>query len=113
MNKSTDRILSNRQADEKRRFEKPWRSWYKDKRWYRVRQMRLRDEPLCRMCTASGRITGAWIVDHIKPHKGDAALFFCYENTQSLCETHHNRDKQREERGSTQAVGADGWPLEG
>lgn len=106
-----ERKVRNREYDAKRRQEKPWRAWYKDKRWHRIRTMRLRDEPLCRMCEQQGRITAAWIVDHIRRHEGRAELFFCYENTQSLCETHHNRDKQREERGTTQAVDADGWPL--
>jgi len=112
MPKPLDHRARNREYDAKRRAEKPWRAWYKTQRWYAIRSKRLRDEPLCRMCAEQGRVGKAWIVDHIKPHKGDAALFFSYENTQSLCETHHNRDKQREERGRFQAVDADGWPLE-
>jgi len=63
------------------------------------------------MCKAEGKVGKAWIVDHIKRHEGKSDLFFEYENTQSLCETHHNRDKQREERGRFQAVDVDGWPI--
>ncbi len=41
----------------------------------------------------------ATVVDHIKPHRGDPKLFWDQENWQALCARHHDRDKQREERG--------------
>lgn len=37
------------------------------------------------------------VVDHIKPHRGDQALFWDQANWQTCCATHHSRDKQREE----------------
>jgi len=107
----SDKRERNQRYDAKRREEKPWRVWYKTKRWYANRGKRLRDEPLCRMCAAEGKVGSAWIVDHIKPHKDNADLFFDYEDTQSLCVTHHNRDKHKEERGRFKAVGEDGWPV--
>lgn len=76
-----------------------------------VRARRLRLEPLCRFCKKEGRVTIASVVDHIKPHKGNEALFFDLANTQSLCESHHNKDKQALERGG-HVVGTDGWPVE-
>lgn len=64
------------------------------------------------MCEREGRITAAKVVDHIIPHKGDQTLFWDKANWQSLCAPHHNRDKQREERGSlVVTIGADGWPV--
>lgn len=39
----------------------------------------------------------AQVVDHIVAHKGDMTLFWDSNNWQSLCSTHHSRDKQREE----------------
>ena len=30
------------------------------------------------------------VVDHIKPHRGDSALFWNTENWQSLCDKCHN-----------------------
>jgi 5-methylcytosine-specific restriction endonuclease McrA len=41
----------------------------------------------------------ATVVDHIKPHRGDQNLFWEETNWQTLCQRHHDRDKQREERG--------------
>lgn len=80
-------------------------------RWDKARKTYLMQHPLCVMCKREGRVTPATVVDHIIPHKGDQALFWDTDNWQSLCAPHHNRDKQREERGRFQAVGEDGWPL--
>ena len=41
----------------------------------------------------------AQVVDHVEPHRGDMKLFWDSTNWQSLCTTHHSRDKQREESG--------------
>nr|WP_258536290.1 HNH endonuclease signature motif containing protein [Comamonas kerstersii] len=50
------------------------------------------------MCAAEGRVTVATVVDHIVPHRGDQSLFWRRSNWQSLCSTHHSKDKQRDER---------------
>lgn len=39
----------------------------------------------------------ASVVDHSVPHRGDMAIFWDSSKWQSLCATHHSRDKQREE----------------
>lgn len=49
------------------------------------------------MCEAEGLITAARVCDHVVPHRGDVDLFWNGER-QSLCKTHHDRTKQREER---------------
>ncbi|MCV6576280.1 MAG: HNH endonuclease [Cohaesibacter sp.] len=93
----------NRDHDKQRRKRHPWRNWYKLVGWKRIREQRLANDPLCVMCLAEGRTTAANVVDHVVPHKGNRELFFSYSNTQSLCETHHNKDKQRmEARGIVQ-----------
>ena len=67
-------------------------------KWQKAREGYLRSHPLCVMCEAQGRVTVATVVDHIKPHRGDRALFWDSKNNwQSLCATHHSADKQREE----------------
>jgi 5-methylcytosine-specific restriction protein A len=83
-------------------------------RWQRARLAYLKAHPLCVMCEREGRITAASVVDHKIPHKGDDALFWdSGSNWQGLCKQHHDRDKQREERGRPiQRIGADGWPVE-
>lgn len=115
---------------------------YATTRWRKLRLERLRMEPLCRSCAARDivndgsidprtgeRMTGrqaALQVDHVRPHRGDRALFYSLENTQPLCSVCHAaktaRDaedirrerKHREEdaeRGFSTAVGIDGWPV--
>ena len=68
--------------------------------WQRAREQFLRSSPLCVMCSHEGKTTAATVVDHIKPHRGDAELFWDQGNWQPLCKTHHDSDKARLERGS-------------
>jgi 5-methylcytosine-specific restriction protein A len=85
---------------------------YGTARWRRIRAMHLAKEPLCRMCLERGRFVSARIADHIIPHRGDDRLFW-RGKLQSLCETHHNSTKHREEIGSARSkIGVDGWPAE-
>ncbi len=80
--------------------------------WKRLRARHLDHNPLCAMCEQEGRITAATVVDHIIPHKADAALFYDSGNLRSLCKLHHDSTKQAQERGSERRlIGADGWPV--
>jgi 5-methylcytosine-specific restriction protein A len=54
------------------------------------------------MCESDGRVEAGTVVDHIKPHKGDQALFWNRANWQTLCATHHSSDKQMLERSGTE-----------
>lgn len=67
-------------------------------KWQQARAQFLREHPLCVMCDADGRVEAATVVDHITPHRGDQSLFWRRSNWQSLCSTHHSRDKQRAEQ---------------
>lgn len=69
-------------------------------KWQQARKRHLASHPLCVMCQAAGRVEAATVVDHITPHRGDMTLFWNESNWQSLCATHHSRDKQREEARS-------------
>lgn len=66
-------------------------------KWQKAREQFLRENPLCVLCTTQGVVTVATVVDHITPHRGDQSLFWRRSNWQSLCSTHHSRDKQLEE----------------
>lgn len=84
-----------------------------DSRWNKARKGYLARHPLCVMCEARGRIAAATVVDHITPHKGDAALFWDSGNWQALCKHHHDSHKQQLERiGYSTEVGNDGWPID-
>ena len=66
--------------------------------WQKFRDRFLKDHPLCVYCMNEGRPVQATVVDHIAPHRGDMELFWKQGNHQSLCATHHNSIKQREEK---------------
>lgn len=74
---------ANRPSASKRGYNHAWRK-------ARVKYLDL--HPFCR-CGAK-----ATLVDHIKAHKGDNALFWDRTNWQPMCAPCHNRHKQRQER---------------
>jgi 5-methylcytosine-specific restriction protein A len=59
-------------------------------RWQQYREVFLRENPLCVHCAAEGRTTASNEVDHIKPHRGDAVLFWDPSNHQALCKSCHS-----------------------
>lgn len=93
------------------------RNPYKSAAWKRLRLAALtRDLWQCRQCmtplTTGRTAPNAAAVDHIKPHKGDPALFLDLGNLQSLCKRCHDSGKQADERLEVAWVmDADGWPL--
>lgn len=90
-----------------------YRRLYRTARWQRLREAQLATEPLCRFCLAIEDVTEATVCDHVKPHKGDEALFYDPNNLQSLCAPCHDTLKARIERGQQAVViGVDGYPVE-
>lgn len=96
-------------------------SWRADRRktaergygaaWRKAREDYLRSHPLCVMCRDQNLLTGATVVDHKVPHKGDQTLFWDQDNWQSLCKPHHDGAKQSEERsGRVPGCDAAGLP---
>lgn len=69
--------------------------------WHQASREFLRDNPLCRCheCVRDGRATRANTVDHIKPHRGDLALFWDRTNWRSMSADHHSRKTAREDGG--------------
>jgi len=89
-----------------------WRPWYWTRRWKRRRAEQLHAPPLCVICLNDGVWTPATIADHIEPHRGDPVKFW-FGELQSLCETHHKRDKRLIEAGRPLlGVDDDGWPAD-
>lgn len=88
-----------------------YRHLYKTARWKRTRAEQLADHPLCAMCLP--RVTAATICDHVDPKdKLDPELFFTGAK-QSLCKSHHDSTKQREEkRGHIIGCDESGVPLD-
>lgn len=65
-------------------------------RWKRERAKFLSIHPLCAECEATGRVSAATVVDHIRPHRGNQTLFWDINNWQPLCHICHNRKSQSE-----------------
>lgn len=86
---------------------------YDDRKWRKARLVFLNHNPVCVFCARDGIVSGANVVDHIVPHKGDVKLFWDVDNWQALCEHCHNSTKQRIENGNERkTIGHDGWPRE-
>jgi 5-methylcytosine-specific restriction protein A len=63
--------------------------------WRAIRLAHLKQEPLCRICKAAGRVTPATIVDHIEP-VNDGGDFWNENNHQSVCGSCHARKSAKE-----------------
>lgn len=61
--------------------------------WDKARAGFLASHRRCRICGEPSEV-----VDHIRPHKGDKALFWDKDNWQALCAHCHNSTKQKAER---------------
>lgn len=96
------RHRAEREAD--RRSERC--TMYSTQRWVRERAAFLRAHPLCEECRRQGRIRAASQVDHIRPHRGDAGLFWDQSNWQSLCAACHSRKTAAEDGGFGHAARA-------
>ncbi|WP_092419173.1 HNH endonuclease [Alloyangia pacifica] len=80
-------------------------NWLNTSRWRRVRQRVLERD--CYVCQQTGvMLIGKYpaanspVVDHIKPHRGDPALFWDEKNLQAVSKVWHDRTKQSlEKRG--------------
>lgn len=60
------------------------------RKWGKARRDFLAEHPFCVFCERQGKMILADVVDHIKPHRGNSALFWSPENWQSLCTPHHS-----------------------
>lgn len=78
----------------------------------RLRALLLAQEPLCRMCTAKGRVTPATIADHVTPLAAGGERD-TLENLQPLCaECHTAKTLKDQGKRAKRRVGLDGWPEE-
>lgn len=99
MGKPLDRRVRNREYDTKRREEKPYRNWYKLKRWQAIRDQQLTIEPRCQRCLAQGRVVRATVCHHVIKHDGDPALFWSGPFASSCQDCHDRVEQGIEARG--------------
>lgn len=78
---------------ERRRSEEAGRQWYQTPRWRQLRALVLKEAGhvcQCEACAQTGRATAANTVDHIRPHRGDPALFWNRRNLQAMSAECHS-----------------------
>ena len=99
------RPAQNRQADTRRGSA---RSRGYTPAWDAAAKDHLADHPLCRYCETGAfgplRITGAALVDHLYPHRGDMELFWDRRWWVSSCTPCHSGPKQRTESAGLDAL---------
>jgi 5-methylcytosine-specific restriction protein A len=90
-----------------RRDSAEYHDWYLLPIWTNdLRPAQLLREPFCRECAKRGVRTPATVVDHIRPFRGDWALFIDPANHQSLCKHHHDQKTAREQAEERRKNGA-------
>ncbi|MBL8576137.1 MAG: AAA family ATPase [Mesorhizobium sp.] len=100
---------SSRTSDAKRAESSPWRSWYKSTRWEQIRQRVFVAAQF--RCAQTGVLllgtSPAWdspVCDHIKPHRGNPALFWDEENLQCVSKAWHDSRKKAMENADKRAA---------
>lgn len=73
-------------------------------KWRAAREEYLAAHPICATPECGAAAT---VVDHVKPHKGDMALFWHRPNWQPLCATCHNRKTARRDGAFGRTVKCD------
>jgi 5-methylcytosine-specific restriction enzyme A len=64
--------------------------FYASARWRKLRLSKLRQTPLCEVCTEQGRLVAATIVHHVTELRDDWAQGLDLANLQSLCAPCHS-----------------------
>lgn len=107
------RIARSTDAQGHSKGAETWRAWYHLARWKHPKtglrmKVLIRDHFTCQ-APACGKLVGdtaQLVADHIAPHRGDPALFWCETNLETLCKPCHDGRKQALERRA--ALGR-GW----
>ena len=89
----------------------PRRVWYGTQIWKNRRAHQLQTHPLCCLCEAKGRVTGATIADHFPPHGGDYNAFVMGP-LRSLCKPCHDALSGIVHKGYSSEIGVDGYPID-
>jgi 5-methylcytosine-specific restriction protein A len=102
-----NRLERERERDERRRSEQPWRAWYKLELWDHprkgLRAQQLERQPICETCRAAR----ATIAHHKRPHQGIWELFIDHKNLESACKACHDGAIQRGERAGNYSTEID------
>jgi 5-methylcytosine-specific restriction protein A len=87
-----------RVVERRREEERPWRRWYREPTWRRLREVVLAEEPLCVLCKVEGRTEPSTCVDHVVPFNGNWDLFVRRDNLRGLCATCNSKKANTTDR---------------
>ena len=83
-----------------------------DRQWYKVRAMKLSQNPLCEECILIGIVKSTDMVHHIIPVNEAPHLRLAMDNLQSLCmDCHAVKHSNEPESKRLQGCDASGWPV--
>ena len=68
------------------------------RRWQRLRQKYLQENPLCTECYKYSVMTPSREVHHIEPHNNNPELLFDEQNLMALCKSCHSKMTGQERR---------------
>lgn len=71
--------------------DKEMQGFYHSQAWVKLREIKIKQNPLCEECYKNGRLKKAVIVDHILPAKEYPDKRLNIDNLQSLCASCHNK----------------------
>ena len=75
--------------------EKKYAKLYNTTQWRRLRNIHIKENPLCVICEKNNRVTAGQVVDHIKPIS-EGGSFLDTRNLQTLCDKHHRIKSAKE-----------------
>ena len=84
----------NKRYDQKR--DPKLKKFYSSSRWRKLRNLKLKRDPICEMCEEKNRTRMATEVDHIIPIKVDWEKRLRLDNLQSLCHGCHMKKTQED-----------------
>jgi 5-methylcytosine-specific restriction enzyme A len=97
----TIKLLKRKRDDVRTERVRDYQEIYQDKRWKKLRAWKMRNNPLCELCEARGKVVQMEEVHHLIPFDSGATkeeveeLAFDYDNLESLCEKcHEERHKE-------------------
>jgi 5-methylcytosine-specific restriction protein A len=87
----------------------PYRRWYKTARWQKLRaKVLLRDKYTCQrtgvILAGKHPAPDSPVVDHIRPHRGNEAMFWDENNLMAVSKAFHDSQKQSAEAKDIKGV---------
>ena len=84
--------------------------WRKRKKYLNARKKFLQTYKHCAICERYARYKQATVMDHIRPHRDDADLFWSESNWQALCKYHHDQKTATEDGALGNTERSHDWP---